>query len=141
MYLLHICQLALQDYDKYHKYYCFSMLFKFFCIAELEDSRRKCHPCWYKFTKTFLIWDCFPAWVKIKRLVHMFVMDPFVDLFITICIVINTIFMAMEHHNKGDVFVIVLRVGNYVRTTFLYFKSQNFLHIIHILGKPLLGVP
>ncbi|KAM9486353.1 sodium channel, voltage-gated, type I-like, alpha [Clarias gariepinus] len=97
-------------------------------MEELEDSRRKCHPCWYKFTKTFLIWDCFPAWVKIKRLVHMFVMDPFVDLFITICIVINTIFMAMEHHNKGDVFVIVLRVGNYVFTAI--FTAEMIFKII-----------
>ncbi|XP_026768011.3 sodium channel, voltage-gated, type I-like, alpha isoform X1 [Pangasianodon hypophthalmus] len=85
-------------------------------MEELEDSRRKCHPCWYKFTKAFLIWDCFPAWVKIKRLVHLFVMDPFVDLFITICIVINTVFMAMEHHNKAEYFVTVLTVGNYVFT-------------------------
>ncbi|XP_060732614.1 sodium channel, voltage-gated, type I-like, alpha isoform X2 [Tachysurus vachellii] len=85
-------------------------------MEELEDSRRKCHPCWYKFAKTFLIWDCFPLWVKIKKLVNLFVMDPFVDLFITICIVINTIFMAMEHHNKADYFVVALTVGNYVFT-------------------------
>lgn len=91
------------------------LLSSLFGITELEDSRRKCHPCWYKFMKTFLIWDCFPAWVKIKRLVHMFVTDPFVDLFITICIVINTMFMAMEHHNKAKDFGEVLRVGNYVR--------------------------
>ncbi|XP_058248450.1 sodium channel, voltage-gated, type I-like, alpha isoform X2 [Hemibagrus wyckioides] len=85
-------------------------------MEELEDSRRKCHPCWYKFAKAFLIWDCFPLWVKIKKLVLMFVMDPFVDLFITICIVINTIFMAMEHHNKGEDFGAVLKVGNYIFT-------------------------
>lgn len=99
----------------------FYIFFIIFNIAELEDSRRKFHPCWYKFAKTFLIWDCFPAWMKLKRLVHMFVMDPFAELFITICIVINTIFMAMEHHNKSNYFTVTLRVGNYVRTNFKSF--------------------
>lgn len=114
-----------------HKYYSgffFSYCFHlFFNVAELVDSRRKCHPHWYKFAKTFLIWDCFPAWVKIKRLIRTFVMDPFVDLFITICIVVNTIFMAMEHHTNKDPnkdgpdLSVVLKVGNYVRTIFFLF--------------------
>ncbi|KAK3569225.1 hypothetical protein QTP86_026514, partial [Hemibagrus guttatus] len=97
-------------------------------MEDLEDSRRKCHPCWYKFAKAFLIWDCFPLWVKIKKLVLMFVMDPFVDLFITICIVINTMFMAMEHHNKDKDFGEVLRVGNYVFTGI--FSAEMIFKII-----------
>ena len=41
-------------------------------------------------------------------------MDPFVDLAITICIVLNTLFMAMEHHPMTDEFKNVLTVGNLV---------------------------
>lgn len=41
-------------------------------------------------------------------------MDPFVDLAITICIVLNTLFMAMEHYPMTDHFNNVLTVGNLV---------------------------
>ncbi|TSM68849.1 Sodium channel protein type 2 subunit alpha [Bagarius yarrelli] len=106
--------------------YIYMILFLY--IAELEGSRRKFHPCWYKFAKAFLVWDCFPPWVKLKKLVNLFVMDPFVDLFITICIVVNTIFMAMEHHKKADYFVSTLTVGNYVFTGI--FTAEMILKII-----------
>lgn len=41
-------------------------------------------------------------------------MDPFVDLAITICIVLNTVFMAMEHYPMTPEFEDVLSVGNLV---------------------------
>lgn len=82
--------------------------------TELEESRQKCPPCWYKFANIFLIWDCSPHWLKIKHIVNLVVMDPFVDLAITICIVLNTLFMAMEHYPMTDEFNNVLSVGNLV---------------------------
>ncbi|KAM7375225.1 hypothetical protein PAMA_014355 [Pampus argenteus] len=81
-------------------------------MEELEESRQKCPPCWYRFANTGLIWDCNPAWLKIKEVVSMVVMDPFVDLAITICIVLNTLFMAMEHYPMTKEFDNVLSVGN-----------------------------
>ncbi|KAK1876747.1 Sodium channel protein type 1 subunit alpha [Dissostichus eleginoides] len=85
-------------------------------MEELEESRQKCPPCWYRFSNTCLIWDCYPAWLKIKDVVCMVVMDPFVDLAITICIVLNTLFMAMEHYPMTKEFNSVLSVGNLVFT-------------------------
>ncbi|XP_047432552.1 sodium channel, voltage-gated, type I like, alpha b isoform X2 [Mugil cephalus] len=85
-------------------------------MEELEESRQKCPPCWYRFANTCLIWDCCPAWLKIKDVVSTVVMDPFVDLAITICIVLNTLFMAMEHYPMTDEFDNVLSVGNLVFT-------------------------
>lgn len=41
-------------------------------------------------------------------------MDPFVDLGITICIVLNTVFMAMEHYPMSEDFEELLSVGNLV---------------------------
>lgn len=41
-------------------------------------------------------------------------MDPFVDLGITICIVLNTVFMAMEHYPMSQQFEELLSVGNLV---------------------------
>ncbi|MCJ8741501.1 hypothetical protein PDJAM_G00071480 [Pangasius djambal] len=85
-------------------------------VEELEESQRKCPPCWYKFSNTFLIWECCPVWLKIKEIVNLIVMDPFVDLAITICIVLNTLFMAMEHYPMTPHFEHVLSVGNLVFT-------------------------
>ncbi|XP_069472397.1 sodium channel protein type 2 subunit alpha-like isoform X2 [Ambystoma mexicanum] len=85
-------------------------------MEELEESRQKCPPCWYKFANSFLIWDCSEHWLKIKKIVKLIVMDPFVDLAITICIVLNTLFMAMEHYPMTDHFNNVLTDGNLIFT-------------------------
>uniref|UniRef100_A0A8K9ULB4 Sodium channel protein n=1 Tax=Oncorhynchus mykiss TaxID=8022 RepID=A0A8K9ULB4_ONCMY len=84
--------------------------------VELEESRQKCPPCWYTFAKAYLIWDRCPWWLKVKEYVKMIVMDPFLDLAITICIVLNTLFMALEHYPMTDEFNNVLSVGNLVFT-------------------------
>ncbi|XP_012680292.1 sodium channel, voltage gated, type VIII, alpha subunit b isoform X2 [Clupea harengus] len=95
---------------------------------ELADSQRSCPPCWYKFSNIFLIWDCFPWWIKIKEVVNMVVMDPFVDLAITICIVLNTVFMAMEHYPMTPQFEHVLSVGNLVFTGI--FTAEMFAKLV-----------
>ncbi|XP_048200215.1 sodium channel protein type 1 subunit alpha isoform X5 [Perognathus longimembris pacificus] len=97
-------------------------------VEELEESRQKCPPCWYKFSNIFLIWDCSPYWLKVKHIVNLVVMDPFVDLAITICIVLNTLFMAMEHYPMTVHFNHVLTVGNLVFTGI--FTAEMFLKII-----------
>ncbi|XP_060774754.1 sodium channel, voltage-gated, type I like, alpha b isoform X6 [Neoarius graeffei] len=97
-------------------------------MEELEESRQKCPPCWYKFANSFLIWDCCPQWLKVKELVNMVVMDPFVDLAITICIVLNTLFMAMEHYPMTKEFNDVLSVGNLVFTGI--FTAEMCLKVI-----------
>uniref|UniRef100_A0A8C2UF44 Sodium channel protein n=1 Tax=Coturnix japonica TaxID=93934 RepID=A0A8C2UF44_COTJA len=97
-------------------------------VEELEESRQKCPPCWYKFANTCLIWDCSPHWLKVKHIVNLVVMDPFVDLAITICIVLNTLFMAMEHYPMTEQFSGVLSVGNLVFTGI--FTAEMFLKII-----------
>ncbi|KAM6898606.1 sodium channel protein type 4 subunit alpha A [Lycodopsis pacificus] len=85
-------------------------------IEELEEAQRPCPPAWYKFADMFLKWDCHPRWVLFKKWVLFIVMDPFVDLAITICIVLNTLFMAMEHYPMTPEFDYMLSVGNLVFT-------------------------
>uniref|UniRef100_A0AAX7TFY2 Sodium channel protein n=1 Tax=Astatotilapia calliptera TaxID=8154 RepID=A0AAX7TFY2_ASTCA len=97
-------------------------------IEELEESQRKCPPCWYKFANVFLIWECCPMWLKLKHIVYLIVMDPFVDLAITICIVLNTLFMAMEHYPMTPHFEEVLSVGNLVFTGI--FAGEMFAKLI-----------
>uniref|UniRef100_A0A8C4TQ74 Sodium channel protein n=1 Tax=Falco tinnunculus TaxID=100819 RepID=A0A8C4TQ74_FALTI len=85
-------------------------------VEELEEAHQKCPSWWYKFAHTFLVWNCCPLWIKLKEFVKLVVMDPFVDLGITICIVLNTVFMAMEHYPMTEEFENVLSVGNLVFT-------------------------
>ncbi|XP_023820946.1 sodium channel protein type 4 subunit alpha [Oryzias latipes] len=85
-------------------------------MDELTESRQKCPPCWYSFAKRYLIWSCCPWWLKLKEWVKFMVMDPFLDLGITICIVLNTLFMALEHYPMTDEFNTMLSVGNLVFT-------------------------
>nr|XP_055138510.1 sodium channel protein type 5 subunit alpha isoform X2 [Symphalangus syndactylus] len=85
-------------------------------LEELEESRRKCPPCWNRLAQRYLIWECCPLWTSIKQGVKLVVMDPFADLTITMCIVLNTLFMALEHYNMTSEFEEMLQVGNLVFT-------------------------
>lgn len=40
--------------------------------------------------------------------------DPFTELAITVCIIVNTVFLAMEHHDMDDTFINLLKIGNWV---------------------------
>lgn len=64
--------------------------------------------------RKYLIWDCCPTWVKLKTLLFATVTDPFAELTITLCIVVNTIFMAMEHYGMSPAFEAMLQIGNIV---------------------------
>uniref|UniRef100_A0A4W6FQU5 Ion transport domain-containing protein n=1 Tax=Lates calcarifer TaxID=8187 RepID=A0A4W6FQU5_LATCA len=86
------------------------------CVSDFEDDQRPCPPCWYAFADIFLKWNCCSCWQWIKQWLYTIVMDPFVDLGITICIVLNTVFMAMEHYPMTEDFEELLSVGNLVFT-------------------------
>uniref|UniRef100_A0A8D3CXK3 Sodium channel protein n=1 Tax=Scophthalmus maximus TaxID=52904 RepID=A0A8D3CXK3_SCOMX len=93
-----------------------------------EDAQRPCPPGWYKFADKFLKWNCCTRWVVFKKWVLFVVMDPFVDLGITICIVLNTLFMAMEHYPMTPEFDHMLSVGNLVFTGI--FTAEMFFKLI-----------
>ncbi|XP_076791718.1 sodium channel protein type 4 subunit alpha [Arvicanthis niloticus] len=97
-------------------------------MEELEEAHQKCPPWWYKCAHKVLIWNCCAPWVKFKHIIHLIVMDPFVDLGITICIVLNTLFMAMEHYPMTEHFDHVLSVGNLVFTGI--FTAEMVLKLI-----------
>ncbi|XP_049654393.1 sodium channel protein type 5 subunit alpha-like [Accipiter gentilis] len=97
-------------------------------LEELEESQRRCPPCLNDFALKYLIWDCSPLWLRIKKKVAAFVKDPFIDLTITVCIVMNTLFMALEHNNMSQNFKSMLNVGNLVFTGI--FTAEMILKII-----------
>uniref|UniRef100_T1JEU7 Sodium channel protein n=1 Tax=Strigamia maritima TaxID=126957 RepID=T1JEU7_STRMM len=91
----------------------------YFPTDEEEDGPKwkervvaKCLKC----IDIFCVWNCCACWVKFQEYLCLFVYDPFVELFITLCIVVNTLFMAMDHHEMPDEMVEFLANGNYFFT-------------------------
>uniref|UniRef100_A0A8D0HSQ7 Sodium channel protein n=1 Tax=Sphenodon punctatus TaxID=8508 RepID=A0A8D0HSQ7_SPHPU len=97
-------------------------------LEELEESQQKCPPYLKHFALKYLIWDYFPLWLRIKNRVKIFVMNPFTDLTITVCIVMNTLFMALDHYKMTSSFEFMLSVGNLVFTGI--FIAEMVLKII-----------
>ncbi|OXB70262.1 UNVERIFIED_CONTAM: hypothetical protein H355_012312, partial [Colinus virginianus] len=94
----------------------------------LEESNQKCPRFLKDFAFKYLIWNCCPLWLRIKKKVAAFIKDPFIDLTITLCIVMNTLFMALEHNNMTDNFKTMLNVGNLIFTGI--FTAEMVLKII-----------
>ncbi|XP_062813886.1 sodium channel protein type 5 subunit alpha isoform X1 [Anolis carolinensis] len=97
-------------------------------LEELEESNQRCPPFLKKLAFRYLVWECCPMWMKIKKKVSIFVMDPFTDLTITLCIVINTLFMALEHYKMTPGFKLMLSIGNKIFTGI--FTAEVILKII-----------
>ncbi|XP_004642272.1 sodium channel protein type 10 subunit alpha [Octodon degus] len=97
-------------------------------IEELEESERRCPPCLTSLAQKYLIWECCPTWLKLKAVLFELVTDPFAELTITLCIVVNTVFMAMEHHGMSYTFDSMLQTGNIVFT--IFFTAEMVFKII-----------
>ncbi|CAF3656748.1 unnamed protein product [Rotaria sp. Silwood1] len=65
---------------------------------------------------------------KFQAGVAFFILDAFVDLFITICIILNTFFMALDQPGQSDKMTRILTTGNYVFTGI--FTTEAILKII-----------
>ncbi|KAK7584284.1 hypothetical protein V9T40_005247 [Parthenolecanium corni] len=55
-------------------------------------------------------------WLRIQNCLYKIVRDPLFELLITVCIILNTIFLAAEHHGMSSELKKVLDVGNKVFT-------------------------
>ncbi|NWY41886.1 SCN5A protein, partial [Sylvia atricapilla] len=97
-------------------------------LEEREEAQQKCPPRLKNFALKYLIWNCCPLWLRIKEKVSAFIKDPFFDLTITVCIVMNTLFMALEHNNMSSAFKFTLKIGNLVFTGI--FTAEMILKII-----------
>lgn len=74
----------------------------------------------------FCVWDCCWLWLKIQEGVAFIVFDPFVELFITLCIVVNTLFMALDHYDMDKDLEKTLKSGNYVSILSTAKSSDGF---------------
>ncbi|XP_054864565.1 sodium channel protein type 4 subunit alpha B-like isoform X2 [Amphiprion ocellaris] len=65
---------------------------------EQEQDAVKGEPSRCSFIHVFLQGDCCGCWRWIKQRCYTFIMNPCFDLGIVLCLVLNTVFMAMEHY-------------------------------------------
>lgn len=56
----------------------------------------------------------------------MIIMDPFTDLILTICIILNMYFLALEHYPMSEETISVLSIGNLVRLLLYIMFICNF---------------
>ncbi|XP_071080138.1 sodium channel protein para-like isoform X7 [Haliotis cracherodii] len=74
------------------------------------------------------LWNCSPNFKKLQYFVSLFIMDAFVDLFITLCIVVNTGFMALDHWDMNEDLKSVSEFANTLFTGI--FAAEAFLKIL-----------
>ncbi|XP_076332243.1 sodium channel protein para-like isoform X6 [Tachypleus tridentatus] len=95
--------------------------------------RERCVAQCLKCVDIFCVWDCCWCWIRFQEFVSLIVFDPFMELFITLCIVVNTLFMAMDHDNMDTEFENVLKKGNYFFTA--TFAIEAGLKLIAVSPK------
>ncbi|KAF2359711.1 Sodium ion transport-associated [Trinorchestia longiramus] len=87
----------------------------------------------HRLIEMLCVWDCCWLWLKIQHVLELIVFDPFVELFITVCIALNTLFMAMDHHGMPDGFAHFLKMGNYFFT--VTFTVEAFAKLMAMSPK------
>ncbi|XP_068207434.1 sodium channel protein 60E-like [Palaemon carinicauda] len=78
-------------------------------VVEEEVVDRNCEKCR----------DCcvdYRSWLRFQNIMYIVVHDAVFDLFIMLCIIMNTVFLAIEHHGMSDTLNKILEVGNRVFT-------------------------
>jgi len=75
----------------------------------------------FRFIDIFCVWNCGFPWSVFKKVVAFIVFDPFCELFITLAIVVNTVFMALDHYGLDNkpVMHLTLKIGNRVQANAL----------------------
>ncbi|KYO46987.1 hypothetical protein Y1Q_0014536 [Alligator mississippiensis] len=94
----------------------------------LKRSIWKCPPSWNRFAQKYLIWQCCPLWIRIKESVKLIGMDPLTDLFFTLCIVVNTVVLALEHPTMNQKYKDLINIINHVFTGI--FTAEMILKMI-----------
>lgn len=83
------------------------------CVCVLDDlPDRNCDKC----TQCCVDYD---GWLRFQSGLYKVVRDPLFDLLITLCIVLNTMFLAMEHHGMSESVRQALDIGNKVIINYL----------------------
>lgn len=81
-----------------------------------------------KFKKQFCSWEPPPWFANFQEFLLKIVGTKIFEVFIVLCIVINTIFLALDHHDADVELKEILSIGNSVFT--YIFAAEAFLKIL-----------
>lgn len=62
------------------------------------------------------IWECCGFWLDLQRCISLIIFDPFAELFVLLCILINTLFMALDTDDTETELKRIFERGNYFFT-------------------------
>lgn len=120
-----ILQLTLLNIVHYIKITGFNVKFCFLlCLVEKgtaelvvrEDGQlvnRNCECCFNCCGGRLMV-----GWLWVQQVCFAIISEPMFDLFIILCIVLNTGFMTVEHYPQSETFELTLTVANYVSCVF-----------------------
>lgn len=97
------------------------------------STRDKCIAYCLSCLDILCIWECCEGWIKIQRLIALVVFDPFTELFILLCILINTLFMALDNDDVDEQMRRLFEQGNYFFTA--TFVVEALMKIIALSPK------
>ncbi|XP_058657887.1 sodium channel protein type 5 subunit alpha-like [Ammospiza caudacuta] len=98
-------------------------------LTDNSKSKLNCPTFWKNFPQKYLIWNCCPFWRAVKEKMKLVIFNPFADLFIVVCIILNTLFLAMEHPGmEGANQRLMISLSDKIFT--LIFTAEMILKII-----------
>ncbi|CAF3864360.1 unnamed protein product [Rotaria sp. Silwood1] len=94
------------------------------------DTNNTCNRTLVKLLRIYCWeWSCESSiFRKFQDAIAFFILDAFVDLFIAICIILNTLFMALDQPGQSEKMTRILTAGNYIFTSI--FVAEFILKII-----------
>ena len=105
--------------------------------GELEDDRTWKEKVLDKIYQLLFDWDCSPGWYRFARYVELFIMDAFVDLFITLCsLSINTSQHWEERRLQNDPRILVGGGDSVNRITLCIVSNTAFMACDHADIEP-----
>jgi len=89
-----------------------SSIFSIFISGENRELQRKRKVT--KWFKTFCDWNWGPPWETFQKRICFILIDPFAVLLTTVTVVVNTLFLAIEHHGmeNNPILMNTLLIGN-----------------------------
>ncbi|XP_068861825.1 sodium channel protein type 5 subunit alpha-like [Aphelocoma coerulescens] len=97
-------------------------------LTDNSKSKLNCPTFWKNFPQKYLIWNCCPFWRAVKEKMKLIILNPFVDLLIMVCIILNTLFLAMEYPGMEPDYQRLISLSDQVFT--LIFTVEMILKII-----------
>uniref|UniRef100_A0A3B4VQU5 Sodium channel protein type 4 subunit alpha B-like n=1 Tax=Seriola dumerili TaxID=41447 RepID=A0A3B4VQU5_SERDU len=93
-------------------------------VGEVKEDQSSCPPCCLAFLK----WNCCGCWRRLKQRLHTFVMNPFFDFGIVVCLIFNSILMAMEHYPMTIEFADLLYMTDLIFT--MIYTAEALLKLV-----------